>query len=348
MQKDAVMPADTTTVPIRPFPQLNRHEKLSSNLLRSLYSKATNNEFAFRMLNRPFRDGLCRVKVPALTSAGQRVASELKKHGVAFAHFDEFFPATSFDEIKACFDGYREAFNDARNKSGGTIKGKEVFLDTIHKSHTFTQDDAASRYLADPGIAAIAAEYMGIVPRYVGSSFWHTKPAPGEGRVFSQKWHRDYNDRRLVKMFLYLNDIGSKNGFFEPLTGWHVGGPLGAKFDSIGPDGYRAYPDQSEAEAMVAQMPIVSLAEVPQDRRYGPNAPWADRPTRIQCTGPAGSLIFCDTFGMHRGGFVQEGQRDLIMTTYSTNFNIHKPHFAVTEEFAASLDPFMRMVFGLE
>jgi hypothetical protein len=36
------------------------------------------------------------------------------------------------------------------------------------------------------------------------------------------------------------------------------------------------------------------------------------------------------------------------MTTYSTNFNIHKPHFAVTEEFAASLDPFMRMVFGLE
>lgn len=349
------MPADTTTiartggatVPVRPFPQFERHDKLSSNRLRSLYCRATNNEFAFRLINRDFRRSLASLEVPALSPAGRRVADELKRHGVAFASFDEFFPAAFFGEVKACFEGYREAFMAERAKAGGKLKGKEVFLDTIHKSHTFRLDDPVSRYLSDPGIAAIAATYMGMVPRYVGSSFWHTKPAPSENRLYSQMWHRDYNDRRLVKWFLYLNDIGPRNGFFEPLTGWHVGGPLGTRFDNIGPDGYRAYPDQKEVEAIVAGMPVVSLADVPPERRHGPNAPWASQPTRIQCTAEAGALIFCDTFGMHRGGFVEEGHRDLIMATYSTNFNIHKPHFAVTPEFADSLDPFMRMVFGL-
>jgi hypothetical protein len=35
------------------------------------------------------------------------------------------------------------------------------------------------------------------------------------------------------------------------------------------------------------------------------------------------------------------------MSTYSTNFNVHKPHSAVTPEFAAELTPFMRMAFGV-
>lgn len=340
------MPADTT-VPIRPFPQLYRHQKLPIDFLRTLYGRATNNELAFRYLNRDFTNGLASLPIPALSPVGRRVADELKRHGVAFASFEEFFPAAFYGEIKACFEGYREAYLAERAKAGRKVKGKEVFLDTIHKSHTFKLGDAASRYLADPGIAAVAAQYMGMVPRYVGSSFWHNKPAPGEDRLYSQIWHRDYNDRRLVKTFLYLNDVGLKNGFFEPMTGWHVGGPLGSRFDRIGANGFRAYPDQKEVEEIVAGMPVVSLADVPPERRHGPDAPWANQPTRIQCTASAGALIFCDTFGMHRGGFVEEGHRDLIMATYSTNFNIHKPHFEVTQEFADSLDPFMRMVFGL-
>jgi hypothetical protein len=37
----------------------------------------------------------------------------------------------------------------------------------------------------------------------------------------------------------------------------------------------------------------------------------------------------------------------MIMTTYSTNFNVHPPHFAVTRGYADSLTPFMRLAFGV-
>ena len=204
-----------------------------------------------------------------------------------------------------------------------------------------------SQYLGEPRFAAIAARYMGMVPRFVGSSFWHTREAKSDARLYSQAWHRDYNDRMLVKVFLYLTDVGRDEGYLEYVAGAHGRGPLGRQHDRIGPDGFRAYPDSAVVDRQLARLPVVELPDVPVDRRSGEAAPWHRTPTVIRCMAPKATLIFADTFGLHRGGFVRSGYRDMIMTTYSTNFNIHKPHFAVAEDFAKELTPFMRMAFGL-
>jgi hypothetical protein len=336
-----------STLPIRPFPQLAWRGLLPFRFMRAGYSRLTNNELCFKVLNRDFVRGLERLERPALSPVGQRIAEDLKRCGIAFADMGELFEASRFDELKAEFDAYAAEFTKAR-AGNGKLKGKEVFLDTIHKAHTFRLGDVTSEYLAAPTLAAISAEYMGLVPRYVGSSFWHTKPAPSADRQHSQLWHRDYNDRRLVKVFLYLSDVGPRNGCFEYISCSQIGGQLGKAFDAIGPDGFRAYPDQEALQAIIAGLPVIDLSAIPADARRGPNAPWRDKPARIQCTAPHRAMIFCDTFGLHRGGFVEEGYRDLVMTTFSTNFNCHKPHFAVTQEFAETLGPFMRMVFGLE
>lgn len=334
-------------VQIRPFPQLVHRASIKNTRLKALYSRAVNNEYAFRFLNRQFLQAYNCVERPHLNVAGHRVAAELKAHGIAFASLDEFFPAEMLKNIQLAFKGYLDTFLSERDTKGGEIKGKEIIIDTIHKAHHFVPDDLVSSYLANEHFAGIAADYMGMVPRYIGSSFWHTKPAPSGERQYSQLWHRDYNDRRLVKFFLYLNDVGQKNGYFEYVTDTHVGGGLGKMFDKIGPDSYRAYPDQDAVDKTFANTPVINFADLPVDQRSGPKAPWAKERVRILCTAPAGSLIFCDTFGIHRGGFIQEGYRDLIMGTYSTNFNVHKPHFSVSNDFAAKLSPFMKMVFGV-
>ncbi|MEJ1936205.1 hypothetical protein WDZ92_38930, partial [Nostoc sp. NIES-2111] len=105
--------------------------------------------------------------------------------------------------------------------------------------------------------------------------------------------------------------------------------------------------NQDAVASLVSGMPTVDLQTVPEPQRHGAQSPWANQPTCIQCTAPKATLIFCDTFGLHRGGFVAEGYRDLIMLTYSTNFNIHKPHYAVSSAYARELSPFMKMVFGV-
>lgn len=331
-------------VAVRSFPQLDRHTRLPSNTWRALYARATNNRLYFKVLNRRYIHAIRHMAAPELTAAGERVASDLSANGIAFAEFSEFFEPRFFETIRACFEEYLTEFNRVKTKAP---KGKEVFLDTIHKAHTFVPDDPVSTYLAAPIFAATSARYMGMVPRFVGSSFWRTRVATGDDRMYSQQWHRDYNDRVLVKVFLYITDVGAEEGYFEYLTGSHGGGRLGRKYDRIGPDGFRAYPDASRLDPYVASLPVISLDAVPKARRSGTSAPWHRKSSVIRCLAPRATLIFADTFGLHRGGYVRSGYRDMIMTTYSTNFNVHKPHFAVTRDFARSLSPFMRMSFGI-
>jgi hypothetical protein len=332
-------------VKLRKFPQLERLNDLPSGRARETYARGLNNPHSFLVLNRRYIAAMRKFPAPPISDAGRRVAQDLAANGIAFAAFDEFFPPALFSTISERFYGYLAEFE--RTRTPAMSEGKGVFLDTVHKSHTFVADDAVSTYLADPGVAAVAAHYMGMVPRFVGSSFWRTRPATEGDRLYSQLWHRDYNDRMLTKMFLYLTDVGEHEGYFEFIAGSHESGLLGAEFDRIGPDGFRAYPDATAVEARVAALPAYRLDQVPLERRSGEAAPWHRTPAVVRAIAPRATLIFADTYGLHRGGFVHAGHRDMVMTTYSTNFNVHKPHYAVTRGFADSLSPFMRMSFGI-
>jgi len=331
-------------VALRKFPQLERLRGLPSDRARELYARGMNNARAFWVLNRRYVEGLHRHAAPELTPPARRVAGDLAVNGIAFANFAEFYPPSFFDTISARFYHYLEEFQHTAPPSAA--EGKGVFLDTVHKAHTFTVGDPVSTYLAEPAFAAIAADYMGMVPRFVGSSFWRTRVATGTDRLYSQLWHRDYNDRMLVKVFLYLTDVGPKEGYFEYVAGSHERGALGPEFDRIGPDGFRAYPDGPAVARRLADLPSFDLSATHEAARSGSAAPWHGVPAVVRCPAPRGTLIIADSFGLHRGGFVEEGHRDMVMTTYSTNFNVHKPHFSVTRGFADTLTPFMRMSFG--
>ncbi len=107
---------------------------------------------------------------------------------------------------------------------------------------------------------------------------WYSVPQPEEAtRKASQRWHRDFNDKHLLKAFLYLVDVDEGTGPFEYIPGSAPGGryahewpwrPLG---ESYPPDG--AVEERIPAEAIKT------------------------------FTGPKGTLLFCNTSGFHRGGF---------------------------------------------
>lgn len=330
--------------PIKPFPHLERYRAFTNEKRRAFYCRAMNNDLAFAWVNREYRRLYRQLKRPKLDQTGERIVADLKANGIALARLEEFFERDFLDAMRADFRAYQADFEASSRRSD---RGKAIFLDTVHKAHTFEDDSATSRFLAEPRFAAIAAAYMAMVPRFVGSSFWHTRQAPASERIYSQTWHRDYNDRRLVKIFLYLTDVGPENGYFEYMTDSHGRGRFGRRFDRTGVDGYRAYPEQAPVSRLAEGLPLYETAKLPAEQLTGSAAPWHGRPSVVRCTAPAGTLIFADTFGLHRGGFVEEGHRDMVMSTFSTNFNIHKPHFAVAKAYAKRLSPFMRAVFGL-
>ena len=118
------------------------------------------------------------------------------------------------------------------------------------------------------------------------------QPAAAE-RISSQRWHRDYNDKHLLKVFLYLVDVDEEHG------------PVPVR---------RREPARRPVRGRVGL--AAARPELP-DRGGARGA----HPRRRRCRrspGPAGTLLFCNTAGFHRGGFSTTEPRVLATATYSS------------------------------
>jgi len=119
---------------------------------------------------------------------------------------------------------------------------------------------------------------------------WYTVPDPeAPDRVASQQWHRDGWDDHIVKVFTYFSDVDTEAGPLEYIRGSAAGG----KYGSLWPwQEKEVYPPQDELAAAVDKRDCVSLP------------------------GAAGTIVFCDTSGFHRGGFARTKPRVLSYHTY--------------------------------
>jgi hypothetical protein len=124
--------------------------------------------------------------------------------------------------------------------------------------------------------------------RLAALDLWYNVATDGPD-VFSQRWHRDPEDRALIKTFLYIRDVDETNGPFCYIPGTHNVGPFGQKIGRLN------YPKDGVIER-----------KFPLEKR------------RI-CIGKAGTLIFCNTTGFHKGGHPTAGARFLLNSVYTTN-----------------------------
>ncbi|MGH6697019.1 hypothetical protein [Sphingopyxis sp.] len=118
----------------------------------------------------------------------------------------------------------------------------------------------------------IAENYIGLPPAYDGVTINYTV---ADGReVATRKWHRDREDRRMLKVAVYLHDVDESAGPFQMIK----------RHDRM----------QNDRDGFNYELADhARLAE-----RLGPS--YAD--DVISCCGPAGTVIFTDTARFfHRG-----------------------------------------------
>ena len=137
----------------------------------------------------------------------------------------------------------------------------------------------------------IANSYLRMWAKLSYVDMWYTAPQPtGAERAASQLWHRDFDDKHLLKAFLYLVDVDASAGPFE-----YVGGSQ--------PGGRHADTQQW------APMGTGRLSEEEVNKHVSADA--------IKTfTAPRGTVILCNTSGLHRGGFATEHPRALATATY--------------------------------
>ena len=170
--------------------------------------------------------------------------------------------------------------------------GKE-FLVRAHSFDgvTLGLDHAWLRACLSPRMLGVANAYLQMWAKLSYVDLWYTVPQQAEvERVASQRWHFDFDDKHLLKAFLYLRDVDAQTGPFEYVAESQPGG----KYHDVRPWRPMNYGRVDEDEV---------ARRVPEDA--------------VQTfTAPAGTIIFCNTSGLHRGGFATAAPRILATATY--------------------------------
>jgi hypothetical protein len=137
----------------------------------------------------------------------------------------------------------------------------------------------------------IANAYLQMWSKLSYVDLWYTVPQGQESeRVASQLWHFDFDDKHLLKAFLYLEGVDTGTGPFEYVAGSQPGGPY-HEVRPWKPMDYGRVPEE-EVKAKVPDAAVRTF------------------------TAKRGTLIFCNTSGLHRGGFAKTKPRVLATATY--------------------------------
>ena len=132
----------------------------------------------------------------------------------------------------------------------------------------------------------------------------------------SQLWHHDPEDLKLVKVFIYLDEVAADNGPFTYIPQTH---PFGARV-------LEAKKHKKKERLVDDQLTDV----FPPD-------------TWRVCTGPARTMIIADTLGYHRGGKPTTGTRLLVTFTYTSGTPLVQPSMYLSDTPAWTRSAIQRM-----
>ena len=240
---------------------------------------------------------LYRSKTPQLNDNQSKIVEALQRKGISQADISEFLP--DFDEIR---DGaHRELESSTfRNRvrmvqEARPAEGRPKFYNLqVWENPIIDFKKKVIQFFLSDSIVAIAAAYLGVFPRLLMMNLWYNIPMEGED-ILSQNWHRDGDDLRCLKVFLYLNDVDGDMGPFSYVPESQNGNKLQTEFP------FRSKLHNGETSKAI-------------EHKF--------RGSIIRCTGKAGSLVFCDTTGLHKGGHSSSKPRFVVVASFITNGSI--------------------------
>ena len=234
---------------------------------------------------------------PGLDSVQKRILTDVEASGFAVVPFGELFAEKAhWCELETMRDRF-VADTEADLAKGGEhvrVRAGKEFVVRLHSYEVrLGLDDPWFRTAASHRLLDIANAYLEMWSKLEYVDVWYSVPQPADAeRISSQRWHRDYNDQHLLKVFLYLVDVDDAMGPFQYVPGSQPGGPYADvwPWEPLGQN----YPTEQELEALIPSSSVRAF------------------------TAPAGTLIFCNTAGFHRGGFSTTSPRVLATATYSS------------------------------
>lgn len=228
----------------------------------------------------------------ALPENLQQIHTELRDTG--FARADAIINPAWLAELQVLADS---RIDGVRNAHTTSLSGRKGFWQMIMTDDDLREDSPLVSHALAPSVIETVTAYLGEVPFLSRLELVVSRPSDGSWKV-SQLWHRDYNDRHMVKLFSYLSDVGSEaQGPFTFLP----------------------------ADAVKSRGPMF-----PVHKSDSQMETFSDLDARQQVFGPSGTSFLIDTHRCFHCGsrILDDSYRIAFIATYTTS----SPYYAYDNE----------------
>jgi hypothetical protein len=176
---------------------------------------------------------------------------------------------------------------DPFNRNLGSFSKKDIPQET-HVANYKRVDLSTSKAILDlandPGILRIVQDFLGCKPTISNINMWWSLRGKNLAKD-AQLFHRDVDDIKFCKFFIYLTDVGEN-------------------------DGPHAYVQGSSSTNKLTKIRRYQDSEI--ITAFGQNS-------IINFTRPKGSCFLVDTYGFHKGTLPVDNDRLLLQIQYSIN-----------------------------
>lgn len=242
---------------------------------------------------------------PAVLAARQQwVLDELKQNGFVMIPAADAFTIEQWKKYCDSVDGFinHPATQQSRNeyyasgKTEGDVKeasfNKTFILRGADMDKNFLQKTPLTELKQNQFLKPVIDNYYGQPSKVIYVDYWYTLKTHNPNQdVYSQAWHCDPEGDKIVKVFVYFSDVDERSGALQYIKGTQHGGKNSeALKDIIRNTSY--YPEQAFVDINFPKQDI------------------------IQASAPKGTIMICDTRGLHRGGKCLDNERVLGVLEY--------------------------------
>lgn len=223
---------------------------------------------------------LHRGRLPKLGLLETKIVEGLKKDGAYISSIEELnglgIPG-SWENCKMLKSAFKSFESEINNNNGYTFHVPKT---------TIFENSEVLKWGLNEKLLAIVERYIGLPPLFAGITL--RRDAADSKQEKTRLWHIDNEDTRIIKIIIYLEDVGPNDGPFcyIPLTAAN-----NYKLKNIGDN---------------------RLSDLDMNKINPEN-------DQIECTGPAGTVVFADTCSVwHRGKTGTDNNRYAAFYLYSS------------------------------
>jgi ectoine hydroxylase-related dioxygenase (phytanoyl-CoA dioxygenase family) len=188
---------------------------------------------------------------------------------------------------------------DEEIENGTPAKGKVAYDENnlVAIRYDYSEDELINdkkvqSLMGDPFFVSVAERYLKAEPKLdITTLWWHTNFSQKADDNAAMTYHFDMDRIKWLKIFIYITDVGKKNGPHCFVKKSHRTGGIPKSLLS---KGYARLSDE-EVESYYGQENI------------------------IEFVAPKGTIIFEDTRGLHKGKHVEEGSRLIFQLEYTNS-----------------------------